>query len=281
MAGLIRHLEHAALERFPLLTWRLWHLKNRFSGDNEFEVDFIRTLDKHVICPNRTAIDIGANFGVYTRSLAKQFKTVHSVEPLPKLATPLRKAGPRNCVVHQIALGTSPGELELFIPHSKEKGAVFALTTARQDWLGSMKEGIESKQQDSFSSAERLVVKMETFDDEFGGLNDIDFVKMDIEGSELSALQGGMRTLERQKPIVLIEAEKHCGESAVQIFEMLEGIGYAVYYFRDNKLTRTDKSILDKMVDYLHSGNAPVDYHRFRDPKYIYNFVFCLPEKVR
>jgi FkbM family methyltransferase len=281
VAGLVRYLEHAALERFPLLTWRLWHLKNRFNRDYEFEVEFINTLDKHVICDKRTAIDIGANFGVYTRALAKQFKAVHSVEPLPKLAMPLRKAGPRNCTVHQIALGANRGELELFIPHSKEKGAVFALTTARQDWLGSVKEDMESQQQDSFSNAERLVVKMETFDDEFGNLDDIDFVKMDIEGSELSALQGGMRTLERQMPLVLIEAEKHCGESAVRIFEMLEGIGYATYYFRDNKLTRTDRGILDKMADYLHSGKIPADYRRFRDPNYVYNFVFCLPEKVR
>src|SRR5205807_3720832 len=107
VAGFVRRLEHAALERFPLLTWRLWHLKNSLSKDYEFEVDFTRSIDKHLASSNRTAIDIGANFGVYTRILAKCFKTVHAVEPLPKLATPLSKAGPKNCIVHQIALGSS------------------------------------------------------------------------------------------------------------------------------------------------------------------------------
>lgn len=280
MAGFVRRLEHAALERFPLLTWRLWHLKNSFSKDYEFEVEFIRSIDKYIVCPYRTAIDIGANFGVYTRVLAKRFKTVHAVEPLPNLATPLRRAGPKNCVVHQIALGTQRGELELFIPHSDAKGAVFAMTTARSDRIDAVQEEIDSVEADAFSRVEKLVVKMETFDDEFGQLNDIDFIKMDIEGSELSALEGGRRTLERQKPPMIIEAEKHCGENSVRIFEFLEDIGYAPYYFRDGKLTRTDKSILDKMLDYLHSSDHSVNHRRYRDPNYIYNFIFCPPEKV-
>jgi FkbM family methyltransferase len=281
VAGFVRRLEHAALERFPLLTWRLWHLKNSLRKDYEFEVEFIQSMDNFVVCRHRTAIDIGANFGVYTRLLAKSFKTVHAVEPLPKLAEPLRKAGPRNCIVHQIALGTAPGELELFVPHSSAKGAVFALTTARSDLLNAVKEGIESTHEDSLHCVEKVVVKMETFDDEFGQIDDIDFIKMDIEGSELSALEGGRRTLERQQPIILIEAEKYCGDNCVKIFEFLEALGYGAYYYRDNKLTRTDRSILDTMLSYLHARSAPIDYRRYRDPAYIYNFVFSPPDKVR
>jgi FkbM family methyltransferase len=274
-------LEHAALERFPVFTWRLWHLKNSFVKDFEFEIDFIRSIDKYVICPYRTAIDIGANFGVYTRILAKSFKAIHAVEPLPKLAMPLQKAGPKNCVVHQIALGTSRGELELLIPHSSAKGAIFAMTTARADRLDSVKEDIDSAEQDSFHRVEKVVVKMETFDDEFGQVGDIDFVKIDIEGSEVGVLEGGRRTLERQKPVMLIEAEKHCGASCVRIFEILEELGYAAYYFRDGKVTRTDKTILDQMLEYLHSRGQAIDYSRYRDPQYIYNFIFSPPEKVR
>lgn len=281
MAGIIRRLEHLALRRFPLLTWKLWHLKNRFSKDYEFEVDFVRAIDKYLKCANRTAIDIGANFGVYTRVLAQQFRSVHAVEPLPQLAEPLRKAGPKNCTVHQLALGTTRGELELYIPHSTAKGAVFALTTARPDWLDSVQKGLESAHQDSVPQVEKITVRMETFDDEFGAINDIDFIKMDIEGSELSVLEGGRKTLEKQKPAMLVEAEKHCGDNGARIFDFFEALGYAAYYFRDGKLTRTDKSILDQMLDYLHSTNRPIDYNRFRDPKYIYNFLFSPPEKVR
>jgi FkbM family methyltransferase len=281
MAGFIRRLEHVALQRFPLLTWRLWHFKNSLSKDYEFEVDLVRSIDTYLVCQNRTAIDIGANFGVYTRVLAERFKRVHAVEPLPQLAHPLRKAGPRNCTVHQIALGSARGDLELFIPHSKEKGAVFALTTSREDQIDSVKKGIESQHQDSIQQVEKIVVQLETFDEVFGGIEDIDFIKMDIEGSELSVLEGGRRTLERQKPPMLIEAEKYCGENGGRIFDFMESMGYAAYYFRKGKLNRTDKSILDKMLSYLHSTGRPIDYGRFRDPEYVYNFLFSPPENVR
>jgi FkbM family methyltransferase len=282
VAGLLRRLEHAALERFPLATWRLWHLKNSFRKDYEFEVDFIRSIDSYVHCPRRTAIDIGANFGVYTRILARGFQHVHAVEPLPKLAAPLRAAGPKNCTVHEIALGTQPGQLELFVPHSTGKGAVFAATTAQADRLEALKDVIVGHDEKAFDHIEKVVVPMKTFDDAFGNVPDIDFVKMDIEGSELSVLQGGRRTLGKQQPVMLIEAEQVCNNDAAQIFELLEELGYSAYYFRDNKLNLTDRSILDKMDDYLHSQRQQHEgYRHYRDPQYIYNFIFAPASKVR
>lgn len=281
MAGFVRRLEQAALAKFPLLTWRVWHLKNRLRPDLEFEVDFIRSINSYVHCPGRTAIDVGANFGVYTKILAGLFHTVHAVEPLPTLAAPLQKAGPKNCIVHQLALGTQRGELELYVPHSDAKGAVFAMTTARSDRLDSVKEDIASRNEDAFDHIETIVVPVTTFDDEFGRIPDIDFVKMDVEGSEPAVLEGGRRTIEQQKPVMLIEAEKHCGEGSARVFEILANMGYEVYYFRDGALKRTDASILDQMADYLHQASRAPEYRRYRDPKYVCNFIFAPPEKVR
>jgi FkbM family methyltransferase len=280
VAGIVRRLQHAALAKFPRLAWKLWHLKNNLKRDDEFEVDFIRSIDSYIDSPRRTAIDIGANFGAYTMILSRQFRTVHSVEPLPTLAKPLRESGPRNCVVHQMALGSKAGELELFVPHSNAKGAVFAMTTAEASrFEGTAGSGVAPE--DAFNRVERLVVPMQTFDAEFGQIDDIDFIKMDVEGSELSVLQGGRTTLARQQPVMLIEAEKQCGDACFAIFALLEELGYSPYYFRDGRMHRTDKSILDTMGDYLQTAAKSPEYRRYRDPKYIYNFIFAPPGRVR
>jgi FkbM family methyltransferase len=273
VAGIVRRLQHAALARFPRLAWKLWHLKNSFSHDNEFEVEFLDNIPAYINRPQRTALDVGANFGVYTRALCRRFTTTHSVEPLPKLAMALRDAGPRNCVVHEMALGTEHGELIISVPHTAEKGAVFAFATARADRLTAVHGDCET--------VDRFTVKVAPLDDEFRDVRDIDFIKIDVEGSEMNVLGGGRQTLESLQPIVMIEAEKDCGPESVQIFEFLEGLGYAPYYYRDKKLQRTDRTILDRMESYLQSKQSDPDFRRYRDPAYIYNFIFCKPELVR
>ncbi|MCH2113947.1 MAG: FkbM family methyltransferase [Pirellulales bacterium] len=274
MARFLRNLQHMALKRFPTLAWKVWHLKDGLRQDHEFEVEFITRIDSLIDCQNRTAIDIGANFGVYTRILCKLFQTTHSVEPLPNLAIPLKKAGPKNCVVHQLALGTEHGELELSVPYSETKGEIFALTTAQPDRL-------DSAVADDILHVKKVKTKVAPFDEVFRDVDDIDFIKIDVEGSEMNVLQGGRETLQRQMPVVLIEAEKHCGEDGLRIFDFLEELGYGVYHYRNGRLTRTDRSILDEMEKYLDAQPESQRQRRYRDQNYIYNFIFCCPEKVK
>jgi len=273
VAGILRRLEHAALRRYPTLTWRLWHLKNRLQHGLEFEVEFIQHLDSFVKRPRRTALDVGANFGVYTRVLCQQFQTVHAVEPLPQLAGPLEDAGPRNCVVHRLALGEAHGEIEICVPHSAAKGAIYAFASAKADRF-------ESGAREEFESIERIRVKLAPLDDEFAAVGDLDFIKIDVEGSEMNVLGGARRTLAEQQPIVLVEAEKECGETGLKIFEFLEGFGYTPHYYRGRKLVETDRGILDEMADHLRANQSRPDYPRYRDENYVYNFIFCPREQV-
>jgi hypothetical protein len=84
--------------------------------------------------------------------------------------------------------------------------------------------------------------KEETFDckvisvDEFlPSLTELDFVKIDIEGAELSAFKGMERTLQRFKPTVLFEFcsyfIKGFGVSEAEICEFIEKNGYSLFAY--------------------------------------------------
>jgi FkbM family methyltransferase len=58
----------------------------------------------------------------------------------------------------------------------------------------------------------------------------VDALKCDVEGSELSVFRGATRTLERDKPVLLVEVEKRhagrYGQTGTEMFEFLRGFGY-------------------------------------------------------
>ena len=58
----------------------------------------------------------------------------------------------------------------------------------------------------------------------------VDAIKCDVEGAETRVLEGAIHTLERFKPLLLIEIEERhsqrYGQQAAQVFEVLAGLGY-------------------------------------------------------
>ncbi|HCW07093.1 MAG TPA: hypothetical protein DGG95_06995, partial [Cytophagales bacterium] len=73
-------------------------------------------------------------------------------------------------------------------------------------------------------------------DDEFNSfqVNRIDFIKIDIEGSELYALQGGKETLKKFRPYVLIEINsptyKAAGYSVADVKNFFDEIIYEPHH---------------------------------------------------
>lgn len=61
----------------------------------------------------------------------------------------------------------------------------------------------------------------------------VDFMKMDIQGSEVDALNGAGKTIGDSRPIMFIEIEqqhlKALGSSAQQLIEKILSLGYALY----------------------------------------------------
>jgi FkbM family methyltransferase len=90
-----------------------------FTGDYDRKITW---LCRRFLGPGDTALDIGANLGVVTLAMAKLVGSsgrVHAFEPNPHMQGLLKQSigrSYRNIVLHETALGSEEGELELYVP---------------------------------------------------------------------------------------------------------------------------------------------------------------------
>jgi hypothetical protein len=86
-------------------------------------------------------------------------------------------------------------------------------------------------------------------------LERLDFIKADIEGAELLLLNGGLETLKRFKPALMLEIQGHStrlfGYAPEAIFILLADIGYQAYYVgTDARLISYTPSRSSALPDY-------------------------------
>lgn len=172
--------------------------------------------------PGWTILDIGANVGFHSLLASKVVGTdgnVIAFEPNPATAAILRGNLDRNeCDnVAVVEAGAARGSALGFMERSSGVGDAFAHVRSSDDNLATA---------DS--------VRLTSVDDEVErlGLSRVDFIKIDVEGGELPALEGSIETLKRFGPIVAFEAyEDYCkrfDSSVIQILSLLKDVGYEV-----------------------------------------------------
>ena len=80
-------------------------------------------------------------------------------------------------------------------------------------------------------------VPVETLDGvvERSGVGRIDLIKIDVEGSETAVIKGAAHTLERFRPVILVEAFQpslsRMGSSVRELLDLIRGHGYEVEEF--------------------------------------------------
>jgi FkbM family methyltransferase len=163
-------------------------------------------------------LDLGANIGFYSLESAIAVGSagrVIAVEAAPSHANSLRKNVEINDLknVHVIEKGVwrSSGEAKLGRNRSENLGMYS---------LGSV------------DSSESYSVALTTIDELLDECHvpSLDLMKVDIEGSEVAALEGAKKVLAHHRPAILIEindsALRRCGSSKEELFELLRGYGY-------------------------------------------------------
>lgn len=203
------------LERLRMVS-RAW--KHRLRKDPA-QVALIRS----VIQPGHTCLDIGSHKCAYTywmHRCAGPAGSVTCFEPQPQYAALGRKlwSNHGSVVVEHIALSDHAGEQSLFVP----------------PWGPS--PGASLEQANVVSGAVEVKVRLMRLDNYVAArsLGTIDFIKCDVEGHELSVLRGATKTLERDRPAILLECEARFGGPArvEQVFALLTGLGYQGYCIR-------------------------------------------------
>ena len=166
---------------------------NAIKNGYVYQEDILNEFIVHVK-PGSTVIDLGANIGQMTIALSKLVGNagkVISVEPDPFLFYVLNKNIVKNksfnCHPYSICAWNS-SEVELPYPDPD---------LSRFESLGSY--GISP-----YAKTNRMLPAI-ALDDL--NLNNVSFIKMDIQGSELHALRGLQKTIAKCKPVVLVEYE--------------------------------------------------------------------------
>ena len=143
--------------------------------------------------PNRgTAIDAGANEGLFTYRLSTLYNRVHAFEINPSLASRLRRLVSSNVSVYPIGLSSREGSDTLYTPHYHGR--------ALYGWAGL--EPWNCPTAERYTESVVSVRRLDSF-----GFDDVSFVKVDVEGHELELLTGAQQTIRRNRPVVLIEVK--------------------------------------------------------------------------
>ena len=176
-----------------------------------FFMDFIK--------PGMTVIDIGANKGYFSLLAAKILNgkgRILSFEPEPGNCFWIRKNIEANdykiIKLFQIALSDKEGKADLFL--GKTEGA-HSLNKSWQS-LRSEKRAItvETRKLDSILKEENI--------------NEVDFIKIDVEGAELEVLIGSQDYLKNKKNLV-ITMDIHPGVNRNEIYNLLSRNGFKIY----------------------------------------------------
>jgi len=219
-SSIASHMKQAAMDLAPSL-WVRWHLMRR-PRSAEIELSLL----KRIVEPTEITIDVGANVGLYTRTLAHLSSTVHAFEPSSATADKLRRTSARNVIVHEIALSDEEGRAELRIPRD---GA--HLTYG----LGSIEPGVAAGHGDvKVEKVERRRLDSVISDA-------VSFVKIDVEGHELSVLRGASGLIEKCRPVFLVEAEnRHLAGATASLFQFFRNANYEGYFLRDHEVCGID-----------------------------------------
>ena len=221
---------------------------DRIRGFAEPEMVLLR----HIIRKGDRVVDVGGNRGVYAYHCWKLGAVVEVFEPNPVCLSVLSPwvKGRERVNLNAVGLSDHVGSADLHIPI---------------DAAGVEHDASASLERHDFDRERAQAVSLATLDG--FGLQEVTFLKIDVEGHESRVIQGAKATLANSRPAILVEIEqRHCADPINDVFERILLLGYLGYYLEGGRL----KPI----------GSFDVRRHQAagqlgqKDGSYINNFLF-------
>ena len=172
------------------------------------------------------------------------------VRPNPAWVRWLRRCSPRNVTIFDVALADSHGAATLSIPLDRDGISLEGATIG-----------------DNFppESCERIAVQQRTLDEY--ELENVGFIKIDVEGKEMAVLRGAQNTLERSRPVLLVEVIAGLNRMSLRAALIeIEQLGYEGTFLHEGRLR--------PLADLNPEIHQPDVHFLDRSRDYVANFIF-------
>lgn len=193
-------------------------------------------------------LDVGANQGEVSVFAAKRLArgNVLSFEPIDSLFAQLqenlRLNGFENVRCFNFGLSDHEAEVEAF-------------GSSDSDFHGGMNEGLGSVFQAGDRTLSMGKIKLRRLDDVFPatGMERLDLIKVDVEGSEWFVLKGAEAVLSRYRPKLILEINEACFHAAGYTISVLRNhlkdLGYSMREIREDGTLAESEAPLPPLCD--------------------------------
>jgi FkbM family methyltransferase len=204
-------------------------------------------IDK-LVQPTWTCIDIGANLGYYSNRIGRNLKggRLLAVEPVPLFAQIwANNTKGLRCRMEllQMALGDENKQVTMSIPVRD----------------GVVRHGL-TKIDDDSSAQERkaltFTVELRKSEEAFGDLENVHFIKIDVEGYEQHILSSMQALLARNRPVLQVELTGQ--ENRARSLALLHQLGYGTYKLAQGRLVASAEGewpLLAQDFYFIHPAN--------------------------
>jgi hypothetical protein len=150
--------------------------------------------------------------------------------------------------VHNVALSNKKGKFKFFIPSLNGELSPTLASLEKRD-----------------GNCEERIVDVNTVDSY--GFDDVDLIKIDVEGHEQFIILGAVETIKKTKPILMVEIEqRHINNDINEVFKTILRLNYSGFFLKNGTLMPLDSFSYElNQMPFLRNVMAK---------DYVNNFIF-------
>jgi FkbM family methyltransferase len=229
-------------------------LFSKYIYESDFKILKILNKNHYFNNPKTPILDIGANDGISYKTIRKFLckNLIISFEPLKMNFKKLKilKNKDKNYKIHNCGLSNvNIKEKKIHIPYFKKYLLCSFAGIDKVSIISKLKNSLHIKNILKKINFKSEIIKLKKIDD--FNLNP-SFIKIDIEGHEYECIMGGLKTIKKNKPILLIEYDRNTNK---KINKILKKINYKSYYY-DEKINSIKLHNKEKIFNiiYIHKN---------------------------